>query len=533
MTEPTLQGNLLTERLLHYRTTNTGATVAASLPELFVAMVRDEVRDFPSLRPHQRHPWHAFLVQLAAIALHHAGQSQPFETAKEWAVNLMALTPDDPDGAAWCLVTPPGRPAFLQAPTTDCLDSWNLTSTPDELDVIKTSKNHDLKSARMKKPLSDDWIFSLISLQTQAPSDSGSYKESSRMAGGYSRRPGIGIMPNGGVSKRWKRDTQIALENRSQICEKFGFKESGISLLWTEPWNSSRVAKINELDPYYIEVSRHVKLFEKNFRIFAKTTKTPTARIQSGLTGDIWSPIRSDGSKIFTIPEKGINYIISSKILFQNEIIPSAALLVQKFDEQNNLFILIQSIAMGKNNTNSGYHERRVPISKKVRQALFIKDTDEMAKRANERIFAIGEVRKMLWSSLAVLFNNAAKDDTDKERDVSDTIKNRANIFTAPFETLCDQLFFDELTAEIEAEPKEALAVRHAWLVQLAQRAELTLRAAFTAGPRSSQMRYRAQAAALSRLRGAMRSSKSKLPDLVIALNATSTPQPEENHAAA
>ncbi len=77
-------------------------------------MVADRVRDFPVLRPHQRHPWHAFLAQLAAIALHRSAQTEPWADAADWRAALLALTPDDADGAAWCLVAPPERPALLQ-----------------------------------------------------------------------------------------------------------------------------------------------------------------------------------------------------------------------------------------------------------------------------------------------------------------------------------------------------------------------------------------------------------------------------------
>ena len=69
----TLQYSLLDEPLIRARLVGSGQPVQYSLPGLFVALARDEVRDFPALRPHQRHPWHAFLVQLAAMTLHHAG----------------------------------------------------------------------------------------------------------------------------------------------------------------------------------------------------------------------------------------------------------------------------------------------------------------------------------------------------------------------------------------------------------------------------------------------------------------------------
>src|SRR5574344_1861820 len=153
-----LHWNVLDETLLRWRSHPAGMAHIGSLPQLLAALAANEVRDFPALRPHQRHPWHAFLVQLAAIALHHAGQSEPWQDAQDWRAALLALTPDDPDGAAWCLVTP-----------------------PDRMDMIGTSKNHDLKRARAGQANANDWFFALVSLQTQAGSNSGSYKGISRM----------------------------------------------------------------------------------------------------------------------------------------------------------------------------------------------------------------------------------------------------------------------------------------------------------------------------------------------------------------
>ncbi|HRD98752.1 MAG TPA: hypothetical protein PLA97_20420, partial [Rubrivivax sp.] len=60
--------NLLDEALIRWRSVADGELHRGSLPGLLAAMVADTVRDFPALRPHQRHPWHAFLAQLAAIA---------------------------------------------------------------------------------------------------------------------------------------------------------------------------------------------------------------------------------------------------------------------------------------------------------------------------------------------------------------------------------------------------------------------------------------------------------------------------------
>ena len=67
---PGLRWNLLDEALIRWRCVAQGDLHHSSLPALLAALAADTVRDFPALRPHQRHPWHAFLSQLAAIALH-------------------------------------------------------------------------------------------------------------------------------------------------------------------------------------------------------------------------------------------------------------------------------------------------------------------------------------------------------------------------------------------------------------------------------------------------------------------------------
>jgi len=51
-----------------------------TLPGLLAALVREEVGDFPALRPHQRHVWHAFLVQIGALGtLDRAAEDLPVE----------------------------------------------------------------------------------------------------------------------------------------------------------------------------------------------------------------------------------------------------------------------------------------------------------------------------------------------------------------------------------------------------------------------------------------------------------------------
>ena len=520
-----LFGSLLREQLLNYRLRGTGERIAATLPEIFVAMAKDQVQDFPVLRTHQRHAWHAFLVQLAAIALHRSAQVEPYETEQEWSAALLALTPNDADGAAWCLVSPVNRPAFLQAPVLAGLDAkWEIKTTADQIDIIKVSKNHDLKAQRMIRASVEDWIYALVSLQTQTPGDSGSYKESSRMDGGWGRRPGIGIVPPGGYGARWLRDLKILLSERNAISEKYSFNQHGVSLAWLVPWDGAEksMLSVTELDPFYIEVTRRIRMICELNVLAAKTTTTPNSRIRpfaGGLTGDIWSPIGSDkdGPKVITIRPSGLNYRTAVRLLVPGDFEFSPAMKLQRSDPTVGLSLHMESVAWGPKNTNAGYHSRDVRIGKKLAAMLAVmkkNETDALAAISKSRVEQIDGVGWMLKQALMVLFTS----DSDSR---SDTVKERANRFYQPFDAKCDSNFFPELIEEFEADDRED--VRTKWLRKLADRAERVLNAAFAAGPRSGQLRYRAQSAAVTCLNGLMRSDKSKFPALAQALK-TKTP---------
>ena len=88
--------NILTEPVIRFDWTG-GFSSDVSLPEVYAELMADSVVAFPALRPHQRHAWHAFLVQLGAMAMHRADIATPPTTAAEWLTLLQGLTPDYPD----------------------------------------------------------------------------------------------------------------------------------------------------------------------------------------------------------------------------------------------------------------------------------------------------------------------------------------------------------------------------------------------------------------------------------------------------
>lgn len=535
-----LQYSLLDEPLIRARLVDGGQAVKYSLPGLFVALARDEVRDFPALRPHQRHPWHAFLVQLAAMALHHAKQEQPFATEQEWKAALLALTPEHPDGTAWCLIAPHDKPAFMQAPVPGGdVSDWKSVkdkttiTTPDELDMLITSKNHDLKAARMRQAGADDWVMALVSLQTQEGYGGKENWGVSRMAGGFGCRVAMGAAPSGNIGRRWKHDLTVLQTSRPSVVETYGFEtKNSHGLLWLIPWDGTGSLTFANLDPFYIEICRRIRLASDVPHIlYAKSTTSKAIRVASnngkGGTGDAWTPIDTLDGEALKIRANGFSYDLAVALLFGNEyrkksyLQPVAMSLIDT-DGNDEIFAVMQAISRGgptgNKSVTEGYHERRILISRKVRNMLRQKQTKkQLATVAEERVHAIGRLRsRVLWTALATLFNQGA------EKDFSDSTKDKAGVFAKTFEQAEDARFFDDLNAEIEAAEPDKVRLR--WLLAMADRAEAILRNAFVAGPQSGEQRYRSRSAALNKFRELV---KQEFPTLAEHYRQQSTTQKE------
>lgn len=502
--------SLLSESLIRARLAKTGEPARFSLPALLAALAHDEVRDFPAVRPHQRHPWHAFLVQVAAMALHRAGRSQPFTTEQEWTDALLELTPEHPDGSAWCLLTPHDKPAFMQAPVPggDIAGWKNRLPTPDGLDMLVTAKNHDLKQAQMRNAQPDDWAMALISLQTQEGFlGKGNYGVS-RMNGGFANRPALGVIA-GSFGQRWQRDVAVLLANRDKVVADMGLRaQGGLGLLWTAPWDGNASLAFEELDPYYIEVCRRIRLTtaEGTDAVCAVATGSSVARVdakeRNGVTGDPWTPVDVAAGTALAIGKGGFHYPLAAELLFGSKYRRAITQTLEDgLDGPESTTVVAQGVARGKGKTG-GYHERRIPVSPKVRKLLRQKKTDILAETASARVDSIAKMRSVLWVAVATLLDRGVPAEK-----FSDSAAEKAKGLISAFEQGEDARFFDELNIEVESDDPQSARLQ--WLVAMASRAEVVLKNTFIAGPQNAELRYRAQSAALSRFHGALRGDKT------------------------
>ena len=361
--------NLLDEPVLSH---SRGETV--SLPGLFAAMARQEATGFPALRPHQRPAWHMFLVQLGALAISRAGFDHVPDDEATWRAALGALTSDHPDESPWRLATLDwSRPAFLQPPEVDGA-RWSPVRSPDDLDMLITSRNHDIKQNISSRASAEDWVYALVSLQTcEGYSGRGNYGIA-RMNGGSSSRPMLGLAPasakdmSADPSVWWKRDVSILTRGRKHDPGSQVGRVGGPALLWCLDWPEGHQLNLLKLDPLFIEICRRVRLRESDGKLLAFRANSKAARIDAkafkGNVGDPWSPIDKKHGKSFTLSGGEFNYKKLVELLFSGNW--KRPLLSTPSEYENDEMLLIAEAFSRGNSKTEGFKSRVVAAPRQI-----------------------------------------------------------------------------------------------------------------------------------------------------------------------
>jgi CRISPR system Cascade subunit CasA len=450
-----MKHNLLTDPLIRVLLPGKIRTTL-TLPALLAELYKNDIESFIGLQPHQSHAWHAFLVQLAAIAIHDHVDFFDKTCTEMWHKCLLNLTKDSGGEAAWCLIhSQLTEPAFMQPPIPEnCLKKFDSDiNTPDGLDILATARNHDLKQQRIIGKEYDHWIYALITLQTmQGVYGSGNYGIY-RMNTGYGNRPCVSYAPSYNFGARFRRDVSILCRSRAQICNDNGYlSENGIKLIWTVPWDGKASLSFDQLDPYFIEICRRIRLVEINKKILAFFKTSKQYRILrsdefSGNTGDPWTPVAKNG-KSLTIAAKGFSYEDVCKLLFSGEFKQSICQNLQS-DDPNELSCIMQALARGKGITE-GLHERYLPISSKVRSLLFNpQERLNLSSLAQRRIEEASNFRKEVLR--IALFTFFQKGSTDLK--FSDSRAEYISKILKTFDESVDSIFFPFLWDHLETDP--------------------------------------------------------------------------------
>lgn len=498
---PLLLYNLLDEPLLRIEDDHAHRD-NVTLPGLLARLSQGKPTTLAALQAHQQHPVHAFLVQLAAIALPRAGEGEIAHDEATWRQLLLDAAKQDGAGpeAFTLIVGDLTKPAFLQPPVPEgklgaLKNEHDRPSS--ELDVLITAKNHDVKMDRVDNPSVEHWIFGLLTLQTmQGFLGAGNYGIA-RMNGGFSSRPCVAYAPAHSEAARFKRDLRLLLDNRDALIEDFGFGQRGeLGLVWCKPWDGTTSLAFDELDPFFIEICRRIRLtVDKEGKIVAYRGSSKAARIDAkesnGNTGDPWNVVARKDGKALTMPEAGFSYDRVQDFLFGEWKRGAAG----ETQSANDRLWVGQVLVRGQGKTG-GYHERWVPIPPKARRRLSQKEErDKLGERSKAWVDRAADARlKILKPALLTLLQGGPEklkfDD------------NRADLYLQRLDQAIDDEFFHLLFDLVEVGPEAADAAFEARLVDLAKE---QLNDARQSLPVPTARRWRAEAQAERVFYGAAR----------------------------
>ncbi len=473
--------NLLTDPLIRFNHSNNG-TVQASLPEVYAALMADEVEAFPALRPHQRHAWHAFLVQLGAITMHRAGLSNPPGGAGEWRRVIRALTEDEfPDDEPWrLLVEDITKPAFMQ-PAAGTWENYKKEKedqffSPDSLDMLDTAKNHDLKKSVAIRYELQDWVFALITMQTiNGQVGRGNYPIA-RMNSGDGSRTAFSVTPSLRFGVHVHRDIMVLLNRSSEVEGILQYRWDGISLLWTKQWDGQReLIPIPRLHPLFIEICRRRRLrIDFNGNIYgmkaASKGRLISAATFRGVVGDPWTLVTNDnkGLKALTMQTDSFNYKNVRQYLTSPDW--SLPTLFWPTHEEINrpfVYLIMRGIRRKKGGQTERYHERIIPFRRKSIQVFGRPgDPGQLGDITRERVEQIGKVQSILKYAIATF---AAHGDSKKAKELltprkqNDLLRKRVDEIVGHFEEKIDYRFFGDLQDEFEAPLHRREKIRDDW----------------------------------------------------------------------
>ena len=498
-----------------------------SLPALFAAMTRGEVRGFPGLRPHQRPAWHMFLVQLGALALWKAERDDLPEDAAHWTRALRGLTPDHAGDAPWRMVTDWSEPAFLQAPAPEGMEKRpkeperkprepkkklkkepkkKLVTAPDALDMLITARNHDLKQSVARQAAAEDWVYALVSLQTCEGYGGPKNYGVARMNGGSSSRPMLGLAPardkdiSVDPSAWWERDVRRLLTQRATEPETGIGVAGGPALLWLYDWPEGHQLDLRKLDPWFIEICRRVRLTENHGVLCAYRGTSSSARIDAkafnGNIGDPWAPVHRTEGKSLTIGGGDFDYAQLVGLLFSGDWAPP--LLAQPGnDESGDMLLVAEAFARGNSKTE-GFRSRIVPVPGRV-VPLFSSETAATLSKA--QMNEIKGFDAALRNALALAAAGGSRDAMTKDHFALAAPARKR------FDRAADRLFFPSLWRRVDALPDADAekTARARFLTDLLKAAKAELTDALPAIPCPTIHRPRAEARARQEFRNKVR----------------------------
>ena len=282
----------------------------------------------------------------------------------------------------------------------------------------------------------------------------GGYNGIARMNRGSSSRPMLGLAPakygdtSINPSAWWARDVQRLLAARKTGQVRGVGTSGGQALLWCVDWPEGEQLDLRNLDPWFIEVSRRVRLGDEGAAVSARRSRSKGTRIDAkafkGNVGDPWAPVHKSEEKSLTLSSGDFDYTRLCELLFSgNWSVPLLAL--HERDEDGDMLLVAEALSRGNSKTY-GFKSRVVPVPGRVVPLLSLPTLATCSKAQMEEItvFDAGSpgcdcARVSGWES--------GRDEEEQEKALKTRnpipkaipVRGRSLVLPAPVESSCRQ----------------------------------------------------------------------------------------------
>lgn len=497
--------SLLSDELFHVTPPTSGEVTCVTLPQLLARLSAGENLQFTYLRPHQAPAWHAFLVQLAFLALEEEEEPQLAVTAEVWAERLLSLTAGQGDNAAWCLVNSDWQqPAFLQMPCSAArvADYKHTADAAQDIDVLVTARHHDEKTGKL--PLDadalDSLVYALICLQGWSSFMGRGNYNTMRMNGGFSSRPQFRLAyEERGTGREFLRDLGVLLASKEKLVQEAQSLNFGTGLdaphklLWLLPWETGALT-LDLVHPLCLEVCRRIRLVELGGQLLLRRASSEGMRVEakhlSGCVMDPWVPILIEKEpKALTAQAHTLSYRTLQGLLFdRNKVrLPLLALPSEAERRSNHSATLLAQVLVSGDGRTDGLLRREVPVPAAV-LTRWVSDSDALAHRAKVFADLAATASGKVYRSALLQFVDGGDDVDWKNRDFTRAVES----WTERYEQAIDEAFFTTLFGSVEARQDEQQA-QQKWATWLDKTAHQHLKVAMTSLPTRERSRLFAQ----------------------------------------
>lgn len=379
--------NLLTESI--FRTETKSGNEKLNLPELLAAYGANRINQLTGIQRHQQDAFHVFLSYLAGAVLVRQNIDEPRQNEGFWRKGLLDLS-DSAGSHAWTLVVDDlSLPAFMQPPLPENTRFTSTVATPDELDVLQTAKNHDVKRARAALSQLDSWVYALISVQTMSGFSGRGNQGISRMNSGFGNRAIVELTRSRTPGQRWIDAVKRLLKHRQKVLgEPFGYDADGLVLVWLQPWDGATPLELRELDPFYLEICRRIRFVGHGMgiegaRLSAADQPRIAAKPLAGVVGDPWLPVdqreMKRGGKVelkaLTFPPSGITADHMRRLIFEQGV--QLSVLQKPLPEWKGRLYLNASVLVRGQGVTDGFYEWVVMIPPEKVPSIFASSVEE------------------------------------------------------------------------------------------------------------------------------------------------------------